>query len=322
MAIKKYKYNAQTTNLKPIRQRRLRQIRNVVSFILVTAFFGVLSGFYFSDKVTSPEENTLAAELQEMKIQYELLNKKVKQSQEVLNQIEDRDNAIYRSYFELDPIPDDVRKAGFGGVNRYSKFTDWKYANLATDLAKNIDILNKQLVVQSKSLDEVVVSAKEKDKMLTHLPAIQPVANKDLRRLASGFGMRMHPILKVGKMHNGTDFAASIGTPIYATGDGKVKSADRQGGYGNCVVINHGYGYQTLYAHMNKYIVRAGQNVKRGDIIGYVGTTGMSTGPHLHYEIHKDGKPIDPVSYFYQDVSPDEFKVLLDKSQQMSISLD
>lgn len=322
MAIKKFKYNAQTTNLKPIRQRRLRRIRNFAAFLLVTAFFGVISGFYFSQKVSSPEENTLAAELQEMKIQYELLNKKVKQSQEVLNQIEDRDNAIYRSYFELDPIPDDVRKAGFGGVNRYSKFSDWKYGNLVTDVAKSIDVLNKQLVIQSKSLDEVVVSAKEKDKMLTHLPAIQPVANKDLNRLASGFGMRMHPILKIGKMHNGTDFAANIGTPIYATGDGKVKSADRQGGYGNCVVINHGYGFETLYAHMNKYIVRSGQQVKRGDIIGYVGTTGMSTGPHLHYEIHKDGKPIDPVSYFYQDVSPDEFKVLLDKSQQMSISLD
>lgn len=322
MGEKKYKYNAQTTTLKPIKNKGLRKIRNLFAFLIVTAFFGIISGFVFSSKFNTPEENTLAAELKEMKFQYELLNKKVKQSQEVLSQIENRDNNIYRSYFELDPIPEDVRKAGFGGVNRYSKFTEWTYGDLVTDVAKNIDILNKQMVIQSKSLDEVVISAKEKDKMLRHLPAIQPVANKDLTRLASGFGMRMHPILKISKMHAGTDFAAHVGTPIYATGDGKVKLSGREGGYGNLVIINHGYGFETLYAHMQKSKVRTGQSVKRGDIIGYVGNTGLSTGPHLHYEIHKDGKPIDPVTYFYQDVSPDEFKILLDKSQQMSVSLD
>lgn len=322
MGIKKFKYNTQTTSFKPIRKQRLNKFRNIASFLIVTAFFGIISGFIFSNKVNSPEENTLAAELKEMKIQYELLNKKVKQSQAVLEQVEDRDNNIYRSYFELEPISDDVRKAGFGGVNRYSKFTDWQYGDLVTDVAKNIDILNKQLVIQSKSLDDVILSAKEKDKMLSHLPAIQPVANKDLKRLASGFGMRMHPILKIGKMHAGLDFAAHTGTPIYATGDGKVKLAGRDGGYGNAVIISHGYGYETLYAHMSKIKTRKGQKVKRGDIIGYVGSSGLSTGPHLHYEIHKDGEPIDPISYFYQDVSPDEFKILLDKSQQMSVSLD
>ncbi|HUH34985.1 MAG TPA: M23 family metallopeptidase [Moheibacter sp.] len=294
----------------------------MAAFLIVTAFFGIISGFIFSEKMSSPEENSLAAELQEMKIQYQLLNKKIKQSQEVLAQVEERDNNIYRSYFELDPISEDIRKAGFGGVNRYAKFTDWQYGSLVADVTKNIDVLNKQLVIQSKSLDEVIVSAKEKDKMLAHLPAIQPVANKDLKRLASGFGMRMHPILKIGKLHAGTDFSANIGTPIYATGDGKVKLAGRHGSYGNTVIINHGYGYETLYAHMSRIKSKNGQSVKRGDIIGYVGNSGLSTGPHLHYEIHKDGKPIDPVSYFYQDVSPDEFKILLQKSQQMSVSLD
>jgi len=322
MGIKKFKYNANTTSFKPVKHRRLKAFRNIAAFFVVTAFFGVISGFVFSKKVNSPEENSLVAELEEMKIQYELLNKKIKHSQEVLSQVEERDNNIYRSYFELDPIPEDVRKAGFGGVNRYSKFLDWKYGDIVTEVSKNIDILNKQLVIQSKSLDEVIVSAKEKDKMLSHLPAIQPIANKQLKHLASGFGMRMHPILKIGKMHAGLDFAARTGTPVYATGDGKVKLAGRDGGYGNAVVINHGYGYETLYAHMSKIKVRRNQKVKRGDIIGYVGSTGLSTGPHLHYEIHKDGKPIDPISYFYQDVSPDEFKILLDKSQQMSVSLD
>lgn len=322
MENKKFKYSTQDTTFKPVKNRRLKAFRNISAFLIVTAFFGVISGFIFSKKVNSPEENSLAAELQEMKIQYELLNKKIKQSQEVLGQIEDRDNNIYRSYFELDPIAEDVRKAGFGGVNRYSKFTDWKYGDLVTEVSKNIDVLNKQLVIQSKSLDDIIISAKEKDKMLTHLPAIQPVANKDLTRLASGFGMRMHPILKISKMHAGTDFAARTGTPIYATGDGNVKISGREGGYGNVVIINHGYGYETLYAHMSRTKVKTGQSVKRGDVVGYVGSTGLSTGAHLHYEIHKDGAPIDPVSYFYQDVSPDEFKILLDKSQQMSVSLD
>lgn len=322
MENKKYSYNPSTTSLKPLKPSGAKVFRNVAAFLIVTAFFGIISGFIFSKKVNSPEENTLAAELEEMKIQYELLNKKLKQSQEVLGQIEERDNNIYRSYFELDPISEDVRKAGFGGVNRYAKFSDWKYADIVTEVSKNIDILNKQLVIQSKSLDDIVISAKEKEKMLSHLPAIQPVANKDLKRLASGFGMRLHPILKIGKMHAGLDFAAHVGTPIYATGDGKVVKAERQGGYGNVVVISHGYGYETLYAHMNKFKVRPGQKVKRGDVIGYVGNTGLSTGPHLHYEIHKDGKEIDPISYFYQDVSPDEFKILFDKSQQMSVSLD
>lgn len=322
MGIKKYKFKNASTTLKPVRNNQLKAIRNISAFLIVTAFFGIISGFIFSKKINSPEENSLAAELEEMKIQYELLNKKIKNSEEVLGQIEDRDNHIYRSYFELEPISEDVRKAGFGGVNRYAKFSDWKYGDLVSEVSKNIDVLNKQLVIQSKSLDEIVVSAKEKDKMLSHLPAIQPVANKDLKRLASGFGMRMHPILKIGKMHAGLDFAAQSGTPIYATADGKVKLAGREGGYGNVVIISHGYGYETLYGHMSKTKARTGQSVKRGDIIGYVGSTGLSTGPHLHYEIHKDGTPIDPVSYFYQDVSPDEFKILLDKSQQMSVSLD
>lgn len=322
MRIKKYRYNTGTASYKRVKRLRMKRLRNLAAFVIVTAFFGIISGFIFSQKVISPEENTLSAELHEMKIQYELLNKKVKQSQNVLGQIEERDNNIYRSYFELEPISEDVRKAGFGGVNRYSKFSDWKYSDLATDLAKNVDILNKQLVIQSKSLDEVVVSAKEKEKMLSHLPAIQPVANKNLHRLSSGFGMRIHPILKIGKLHKGIDFAASVGTPIYATADGKITVAGRHGGYGNAVVINHGYGYETLYGHMSRVKVAAGKQVKRGDIIGYVGSSGLSTGPHLHYEVHKDGQPVDPVSFFYQDVSPDEFKILLDKSQQMTVSLD
>src|SRR5690625_2249741 len=187
MCIKKYKYNTDTTTFKPIRQKRLRRIRNIAAFLIVTAFFGVISGFTFSQKLNKPEENSLAAELQEMKIQYQLLNKKVKQSQKVLAQVEERDNNIYRSYFELEPISEDIRKAGFGGVNRYAKFSDWTHADLVTEVTKSIDILNKQMVNQSKSFYYIISIADEKDKMLVHLPAIQSLANKDLTSISSGY---------------------------------------------------------------------------------------------------------------------------------------
>ncbi|MFA5620367.1 MAG: M23 family metallopeptidase [Weeksellaceae bacterium] len=322
MGLKKYKYNERTSSYEPVKHRPFKKILNISGFIILAIGFGVGSGFVFNNSNQPDESKYLAAELKEMKNQYELLNEKVKQSQEVLNQIEDRDNNLYRSYFDLTPISEDVRQAGFGGVNRYAKFNDWQYGDVASELAKNVDVLNKQMVIQSKSLDEIVVTAKEKDKMFAHLPAIQPVANKKLNRVSSGYGVRIHPILKIGKLHKGMDFSAPVGTPIYATADGKVEVAGVMGGYGNVVKINHGYGYQTLYGHMSKIKTRAGKSVKRGDIIGYVGNTGLSTGPHLHYEVLKNGKSVNPVNYFYQDISPEDYKTLIEKSSKMSVSLD
>lgn len=321
----KFYFDKETGDYIPVKKSKRNTAKLVFSVIFLTLFFSALGtalGYHYLIKPKNAGQAKLASELEEMEIQYRLLNKKFEQTQEVLSDLEDRDDNIYRSFFELQPISPDVRQAGFGGTDRYAAFADLTYADLVTETSKNLDIINKKLVVQSKSLDEVLVAAKDKEEMFRHIPAIQPVANKQLNQMASGYGMRLHPILKIGKMHWGMDFAAATGTPIYATGDARVKQAGNMGGYGNVVVLDHGYGYTTVYGHMSKIKARAGQNVQRGDIIGYVGNTGLSTGPHLHYEVHKDGEKLDPISFFYDDVSPDEFKILFEKSQKMTVSLD
>lgn len=300
-------------------------IKAFLSVIFLVLFFSGLSTVLVYHYLLKPQNATQAQlehELSEMELQYEVLNKKLKKTQEVLEDLEERDEYVYRTFFELEPISKDARNAGYGGVDRYEKFSHLSNADLVKEASKNLDILSKKIVIQSKSLDEIVKAARNKDEMFKHLPAIQPIANKDLKKLASGFGMRLHPILKIGKMHAGIDFSADRGTPIYATGNGTVKQAGSMGGYGNAVLISHGYGYETLYAHMSKVNVRQGQRVQRGDVIGYVGSTGLSTGAHLHYEVHKNGEKVDPINFFYQDISPDEFKQLYERSQKMTISLD
>ena len=325
MRKKKFYLDKETGHYIPVKKSKRNTAKLVLSVIFLTLFFSALGtalGYHYLVKPKNAGQAKMASELQEMELQYRLLNKKFEQTQKVLTDLEDRDDNIYRSFFELAPVPKDVRQAGFGGIDRYAEFADLTFADLVTETSKNLDIINKRLVVQSKSLDDVLVAAKDKEEMFKHIPAIQPIANKQLNHMASGYGMRLHPILKIGKMHWGMDFAAPTGTPIYATGNAKVKQAGSMGGYGNVVVLDHGYGYETIYGHMSKIKVRNGAKVQRGDIIGYVGSTGLSSGPHLHYEVHKDGEKIDPISFFYDDVSPDEFKILYEKSQKMTVSLD
>lgn len=325
MKKKKYFFDLESNSYIPYQKSNKTSVKLIASVVFLTLFFSALAtsiAYHYLIKPKTADQVQLANELEAMELQYKILNKKFSQTQKVLDDLQDRGDNIYRSFFELKPIPEDVSKAGFGGANRYEKFADLTYADLVTETSKNLDILNKRLLVQSKSLDEVLVAAKNKEKMFKHIPAIQPIANKQLNRIASGYGMRLHPILKVGKMHWGLDFVASTGTPIYATADGTVNHAGAAGGYGNVVVINHGYGYETYYAHMSRIKAKQGQSVKRGDIIGYVGSTGLSSGPHLHYEVHKDGEKIDPIAFLTEGISPDEFKVLYEKSQKMTVSLD
>lgn len=245
------------------------------------------------------------------------------QIQDVMANIEDRDNNIYRLYFEANPIPEEQRKAGFGGINRYKDLEGFENSKLITETSKRMDVLTKRLVVQSKSLDEIAKLAKEKESLLAAIPAIQPVANEDLSRIASGYGWRTDPFTKVRKFHYGMDFTAPRGTPVYATGDGRVIRADnRSTGYGNHIRIDHGYGYTSLYGHLYKYNVRRGQQVKRGDVIGFVGSTGRSEAPHLHYEIFKDDEKINPINFYYGNLSPEEFSEVLEKAQRENQSLD
>ena len=319
----KYYYDTKTLSYKPIESTSIDKFKKFIVYLTssaILAFFTLLIFFQYFD---SPKEKRLKGEINHLLSQYEIINNDLEKIELVLDDIQNRDDNIYRTIFEADPIPTSIRKQGFGGVNRYKKLSGYSNSDLIINTSKKIDQLTKQLYLQSKSFDEIIELAKNKSKMLASIPAIQPVANKDLKRMTSGYGYRIHPIYKTRKMHYGMDYSAKVGTEIYATGDGivsKVKRSKR--GYGNYVKINHGFGYETLYAHMSKYIVKQGQKVKRGEVIGYVGNTGISTAPHLHYEVRKDNKKINPVNFYFNDLTPDEYEKMLELASQPNQSFD
>jgi murein DD-endopeptidase MepM/ murein hydrolase activator NlpD len=321
----KYYYDSETLSYRKIERKKGRKLR-IFALSLLGMF---LSGFllllvYINlPSVQTPKELALQRELNNMELQFELLNRKIEQAQAVLAEVEERDNNLYRVYFESNPIPEEQRRAGFGGINRYKDLEGFDNSKLIVNTTRNLDILTKQIVIQSKSLDEIAKLAEEKEKLLAAIPAIQPVKNEDLTRMASGYGYRTDPFTKARKFHYGMDFTAPRGTPVYATGDGKVTRADNTAtGYGNHVVIDHGYGYESLYGHLYKYNVRAGQKVQRGDIIGFVGSTGRSEAPHCHYEVFKDGERINPINFYYGSLTAEEFADILRKSQEENQSLD
>jgi murein DD-endopeptidase MepM/ murein hydrolase activator NlpD len=319
----KYYYDSESLSYKKIRLKKRNTLKYAFMFLLGSALFGFLFVFIASQYIESPKERALKRELQNSQLQFELFNKKMKEAETVLADVADRDNNIYRVYFEANPIPDEQRKAGFGGVNRYKNFEGFDNSKLIIESNKRLDILLKQIVVQSKSLDEIAELAEEKEKLLAAIPAIQPVNNEDLKRMASGYGIRSDPFTKVRKMHYGMDFSSPRGTPIYASGDGVVERADNNAtGYGNHIRINHGYGYESLYAHLYKYNVRKNQKVKRGDLIGFVGSTGRSEAPHLHYEIFKDGERINPINFYYGSLTAEEYNKLLEHASLENQSLD
>jgi murein DD-endopeptidase MepM/ murein hydrolase activator NlpD len=321
----KYYYDSETLSYRKIENKKGRK-----TGLFVLSFLGVLlSGFLLMllflnlPNFETPKEKALNRELTNLEFQLKLLNKKMDEAETVLTEVAERDNNLYRVYFEANPIPEEQRKAGFGGINRYKDLEGFDNSNLIVSSNKRIDILTKQIVVQSKSLDEIANLATEKEALLKSIPAIQPVRNEDLTRMASGFGYRTDPFTKARKFHFGMDFTAARGTPVYASGDGKVTRADNSAsGYGKHIRIEHGFGYESLYAHLYKYNVRRGQKVKRGDLIGFVGSTGRSEAPHLHYEVFKEKKRINPINFYYGNLSPEEFADILKKSQQENQSLD
>ena len=323
MAKVKYYYDSDTLSYRKIELRKRDRFRKMVVFLLASAMAGALMVFVMYQFIESPRQKVLKRELENMKLHYELLDKKMLQAQDVLGGIQTRDNNIYRTYFEANPIPEEQRKAGFGGVNRYKSLEGFDNSEMILDATRNLDILSKQLYVQSKSLDEIIDLAKDKEKLLASIPAIQPVSKQDLTRMASGYGWRLDPFTKARKMHKGMDFTSPKGTPIYATGNGKVIRADsRATGFGKHIRIDHGFGYVTLYAHLSKYNVNKGKLVKRGDLIGYVGSTGRSQAPHLHYEVRYNKRAINPINFYYGDLSPEEFQEMLKMASQEGQSLD
>ncbi|WP_338731302.1 M23 family metallopeptidase [Mangrovimonas cancribranchiae] len=319
----KYYYDPETLSYRKIERKKRRTAKYISMFVLASALFGFLFVFIASQYIESPKERALKRELSNMQLQYEFLNKKMDEAQSVLANIEERDNNIYRLYFEANPIPEEQRKAGFGGINRYKALEGFDNSKLIIESNKRLDVLQKQIVIQSKSLDEIAKLAEEKEKLLSAIPAIQPVSNEDLTRMASGYGMRTDPFTKARKMHWGMDFTAPRGTPVYASGDGVVTRADsNSSGYGRHIRIDHGYGYVSLYAHLYKYNVRRNQKVKRGDLIGFVGSTGRSEAPHLHYEVFKDDQRINPINFYYGSLSAEEFDELLKHASMENQSLD
>ncbi len=319
----KYHFNTHTLKYDKVIVGWKKRLLRWFGWLATAIVFGALIMLFAYNFFDSPKEKRLRRDLEETTYQLELLKQRTDQVSAVLKDIQERDNTIYRVIFEAEPIPENVREAGFGGVDRYKALRDYYNPELLTDITKRIDRISKQLYVQSKSFDEVWALVKNKATMMASIPAIQPVANKDLTRVASGYGMRIHPIYKTEKLHTGMDFTAPIGTEIYATGNGVVSKIELNGrGYGNNVLIDHGYGYETLYGHMSKVKVFVGQKINRGDLVGLVGNSGTSSGPHLHYEVRKNNNPVNPVNYYYNDLTPEEYEKMLELSSQAGQAFD
>jgi len=323
MSKAKYRYNPKTLTYEKAELGFQGKVIQLFSYIGMGLGFAAIFVFVFFTFFDSPKEKKLIRENDQLKLQYGILDKRMNEMNAVLDNLAERDNTVYRSIFEAEPIANSVRKAGFGGVNRYKNLEGYENSEVVIDATEKMDQLAKQMYIQSKSLDEVYKLAREKEKMLASIPAIMPISNKDLTRFSSGFGMRYHPILKIMRPHNGMDFTAPIGSEIYSTGDGVIEKVDyNRGGFGKYVVVNHGYGYKTIYAHMSKQKVRRGQKVKRGDVLGLIGNTGLSSGPHLHYEVVKDGRKVNPASFYSNDLSPEEYELMIQLSSQVNQSFD
>ncbi|MEO8238766.1 MAG: M23 family metallopeptidase [Flavobacterium sp.] len=325
MAKVKYYYDSENLAYTKIKTKKRIKFGFAILFLVAACLFGFLSFVILLNTpyFETPKDRFQAREIENLKLQYAILNKKMDEIDDVAEALESRDNNIYRVYFNRSEIPDSIRKSGFKDLSRYKDLEGYNNSTLVMTTTKRIDQLSKQLAIQSKSLDEILKLAGTKKNLLLSIPAIQPVRNENLKQMASGFGYRTDPFTKVRKMHNGMDFAANTGSPIYATGDGIVARADNSAsGYGNHIVIRHGFGYESLYAHLSKYNCRAGQHVKRGDVIGYVGSTGRSEGPHCHYEVHKDGKVVNPLNFYYGNISAVEYVAISKLANQENQSLD
>lgn len=324
---KKVKYYYDTENLAyhKIKPKKAKSLGYAALFLVASALFGflcfvvLLNTPYFE----TPKDKAQARQIENLKLNYKILDKKMDELDAVLANVEDRDNNIYRVYFNNAPISQMPKKKGIITQERFKELLGSNNEQLVSNTTERVDQISKRLAIQSKSLDEILKLAKAKEKFLGSIPAIQPVKNEQLKRMASGYGYRTDPFTKARKMHKGMDFTAPTGTPVFATGDGVIERADNTAsGFGNHIVIRHGYGYETLYAHLSRYNKRVGQRVNRGDIIGFVGSTGRSEAPHCHYEVHKNGNAINPLNFYYGNISAVEYTAIAKLATQENQSLD
>ncbi|MDI1355727.1 MAG: M23 family metallopeptidase [bacterium] len=320
----KYRFNPKSLAYEKVRVTFGQRFWTLLSYVATGVVFATITIALSRQFLPSPGEKKGRREIEALQLQYDLLSKKMNQAENVLKDLEDRDDNIYRAIFETEPLPKTMRYGGSGGSDKYAVFESYDNAELLKEATSRMDRISKRLYIQAKSFDEVVNLAKTKEKLLASIPAIMPINQKDLSHaVTSGFGWRTHPIYKTMEFHPGMDFTAEQGTPIYATGDGTVEKADALGqGYGNHVIIDHGYGYHTLYGHMSRIAAKAGQKVSRGQLIGYVGSTGLSTAPHIHYEVIRNNEKVNPINYYYNDLSPEQYQLLVELSKKDSQSFD
>ncbi len=319
----KFKFNPETLAYEKVQitfKRRLYKFFRTFIALSFTAGIILTVMFYFFD---TPKEKMLQRENNFLVTQFKFANKKLENLHALIKELQERDDNIYRIIFEAEPIPSTVRNAGMGGINRYQEYEGYSNSKLVAETAQLLDNTLKQIYIQSKSYDNLIEMAKNKTRFFSSVPAIQPIANRDVVRFASGFGYRIHPIYKTPKMHEGVDITAPTGTLVRATGDGVVvESQLSSGGFGKVVIIDHGFGYHTVYAHLSKCLIKKGKPVKRGEVIGMVGNTGRSTAPHLHYEVRKSNKPVDPINYYFNDLTPEEYDQMVQVSSQINQSFD
>jgi murein DD-endopeptidase MepM/ murein hydrolase activator NlpD len=319
----KYKFNPESLSFDKIRMGARSILLRFLAFLIGSITIAVVLNFLFGLFFDTPKEKALKREIEQMSLQYDLIHREMGNLEKVIEHLQETDDNLYRTIFGAEPVLATQRQAGIGGVSRFSELEGFNNSKLVIETAKKLDAIRKKVYVQSKSFDDLILLATEKEEMLRSIPAIMPVSTRDLTRIASGFGLRIHPYYKISKFHAGMDFTAPLGTEIYSTGDGTIESVSSgKRGMGNYITVNHGFGYKSTYAHLESFNVRQGQKVRRGDVIGFVGNTGMSIAPHLHYEIKLNGENVDPVNYFFNDLSPAEYETMIEIASKTGQSFD
>ncbi len=308
----KYQFDSKTLTFKKVKLVWKQRITRVFMFLFITGFAALALNLTYTSFYKTPKVIVLEEEREMILAEYDMLNEQLGDIDFVINDIQQRDDYLYRSIFELEPIPSSVREAGFGGTNRYLDLEGYENSDVLIETFKRVDVVSKKIYVQSKSFDTVIELAKNKEKMIACIPAIQPVALKDFTRISDYFGTRSDPFTGKSTMHHGMDFTGPEGSDIFVTGDGVVVEAGYSFyGYGNRVVIDHGYGFKTVYAHLKKIFVNEGQKLKRGEVIGSLGNTGRSTGAHLHYEVKKNNRSINPINFYFNDINAKEYELMV-----------
>jgi murein DD-endopeptidase MepM/ murein hydrolase activator NlpD len=317
MAKTRYRFNPDTLSFEKVERSFMERLFYIFRYLVIFLVSALVFNVIYTRVAQTPKQVILLREQQALLAKFDVLNKELDRADDLLLQLQQRDDHVYRAVFEVPPIPSTVREAGFGGANRYEHLYHLENSSVVVESAKKMDILLKKIYIQSKSYDEVIALSENMEQMITSIPAIQPIALKDMSRISSYFGIRRDPFRGVWKFHEGMDFTGPIGTEVFATGDGVViASRYSRWGYGNEIIIDHGFSYISRYAHLNKSFVKTGQRVKRGEVIGTLGNTGRSTGAHLHYEVRKNNRPINPINFYFDDITPEQYELMVKRSAE------